>query len=119
MIFLTLPYPPSMNTYWRFTNRGVYLSKKGREYKEIVSAANQAIEPFKDERLLVTIFVSQPDKRKRDLDNILKAILDSLNGIAYEDDSQIDELRVIRCAIDKENPRVDIRIDEIKQHVKE
>ncbi|WP_414146407.1 RusA family crossover junction endodeoxyribonuclease, partial [Helicobacter sp.] len=36
------------------------------------------------------------DRRKRDIDNILKPILDALNGIAYYDDSQVTELFVKR-----------------------
>ena len=41
--------------------------------------------------------------KKPDADNIAKIILDSLNGIAYKDDSQIVELRVIkRYTEDKE-----------------
>ncbi|MGU8664601.1 RusA family crossover junction endodeoxyribonuclease [Clostridium perfringens] len=35
-------------------------------------------------------------KKKPDADNIAKIILDSLNGIAYKDDSQIIELSVIK-----------------------
>lgn len=34
--------------------------------------------------------------KKPDADNIGKIILDSLNGIAYKDDSQIVEIRVIK-----------------------
>lgn len=33
---------------------------------------------------------------KPDCDNIAKAILDSLNGIAYKDDSQVAELTVVK-----------------------
>ncbi|ELC8464943.1 RusA family crossover junction endodeoxyribonuclease [Clostridium perfringens] len=39
--------------------------------------------------------LEQPVK-KPDADNIAKIILDSLNGVAYKDDSQIIELRVIK-----------------------
>ncbi|MBO3333423.1 RusA family crossover junction endodeoxyribonuclease [Clostridium perfringens] len=34
--------------------------------------------------------------KKPDADNVAKIILDSLNGIAYKDDSQIIELRIIK-----------------------
>ena len=34
--------------------------------------------------------------KKPDADNIGKIILDSLNGVAYKDDSQIVELRIIK-----------------------
>jgi crossover junction endodeoxyribonuclease RusA len=41
--------------------------------------------------------VHPPDRRRRDLDNILKALLDALQyGGAYQDDSQIDSLQVVR-----------------------
>lgn len=49
--------------------------------------------------------------KKPDIDNIVKSILDSLNKIAYDDDSQ-----VVKCDIEKfydENPRVEVEIEEI------
>lgn len=48
-------------------------------------------------------------KRKRDLDNQNKLILDSLTGIAYGDDSQIAEL-CLRRAYDKERPRIELKL---------
>lgn len=39
---------------------------------------------------------SQPDTMKPDVDNIAKAILDGLTGIAYGDDSQVTELHIIK-----------------------
>jgi len=50
-----------------------------------------------------------PDNRKRDMDTHLKALQDSMTGIVYEDDSQINEMHVFKC-IDKENPRVEVSI---------
>ena len=49
------------------------------------------------------------DKRKRDIDSHLKALLDSMSGIVYKDDSQVNELHVYK-QVDKENPRVEISI---------
>ena len=42
----------------------------------------------------VTIIVSMPDKRRRDIDGFLKSLLDSLNGIVWKDDNQIVELHI-------------------------
>ncbi|GAA0081344.1 RusA family crossover junction endodeoxyribonuclease [Clostridium sp. CTA-6] len=53
--------------------------------------------------------VIRPTK-KPDVDNIAKIILDSLNGLAYDDDKQ-----VITCYISKwygENPRVEVILEE-------
>jgi crossover junction endodeoxyribonuclease RusA len=48
-------------------------------------------------RLAVSIEAFPPDRRKRDLDNMLKALLDSMThaGI-WHDDDQIDEVRIVR-----------------------
>ncbi len=48
-------------------------------------------------------------KRKRDLDNQNKLILDALTGIAYEDDSQISALHLARD-YDATNPRMEITV---------
>ena len=46
-------------------------------------------------RLRVEIEAFRPDKRRRDLDNLLKATLDGLaHAGVYEDDSQIIDLRI-------------------------
>ena len=42
----------------------------------------------KREALLLTKYTKKPD-----VDNVIKAILDGLNGIAYKDDSQIYDLK--------------------------
>lgn len=49
---------------------------------------------------------------KPDCDNIVKAILDALNGIAYYDDSQIAQIHVGKYYSDQ--PRVEITICEEK-----
>jgi Holliday junction resolvase RusA-like endonuclease len=48
-------------------------------------------------------------KRRADLDNFNKLSLDALTGIAYLDDSQIENLAIAR-AYDKMRPRIEIDI---------
>jgi len=51
----------------------------------------------KEDRLSVFIEAFPPDKRKRDLDNVLKSLLDALQHAGvYADDCQIDRLSIIR-----------------------
>ncbi|MDQ0150590.1 RusA family crossover junction endodeoxyribonuclease [Eubacterium multiforme] len=50
--------------------------------------------------------------KKPDVDNIAKIILDSLNGIAYKDDSQIVNLTVIKKYTD-DIERVMLELEEI------
>ena len=43
----------------------------------------------------VEIIAYRPDNRKRDLDNLLKAVLDGMaKGMIYEDDAQIKDLSI-------------------------
>ena len=49
--------------------------------------------------------------KKPDLDNIAKSVLDSLNGLAYKDDSQVVILNIEKHYGD---PRVEIEIEEVK-----
>lgn len=94
---ITLPYPPSVNTYWRNYNGRTIISAKGREYREVV-VHNLSYDPDPEMfmgAVKVSIIAYRPDKRKRDLDNILKAPLDALSyaGI-WQDDSQIVDLSI-------------------------
>ena len=96
---LMLPYPPTINTYWRKWRNRMIISKKGRAYrKEVVaSLAVRRCKRFKDSRVGVCITAHPPDKRRRDLDNIPKALLDALSHAdIWQDDEQIDDLRIIR-----------------------
>jgi crossover junction endodeoxyribonuclease RusA len=96
MIILRLPYPPSMNGYWRtFQNRQI-ISADGRKYREAVIAK---VDDFKlDGRLKVEIEATMPDRRRRDIDNLFKAVLDALtHAQVWGDDNQIDDLRIVRA----------------------
>lgn len=106
-IFATVrvPFPPSMNTYWRSFRRGnriaVILSARAREYRAQVveSVQSQTIAHLTPcvGRLHVRIVLHAPDKRKRDIDNYVKGLLDALtHAQVWGDDSQIDELLVTR-----------------------
>ena len=55
-----------------------------------------------------------PDRRKRDIDNLSKAVLDGCNGILWDDDTQINDLRLIK-RYDKDNPGVHIRVWEAEE----
>ena len=49
-----------------------------------------------------------------DADNLAKAVMDALNGIAYKDDSQVCQLRVEKwVAGGDEMPHIDVEIGEI------
>lgn len=87
--------PPSVNHYWIGSGSRRYVCKRGVEFKRALAlcAKSANVKPTKE---LVALWITwhKKDKRQRDIDNILKPILDALNGIAYLDDSQVTELFV-------------------------
>ena len=115
MTIIKLPYPPSMNTYWRNFRGNTVLSKAGREFKQAVWACvlEQKIPKFGDKRLEVTLWLYPRSKVVTDLDNRLKAVLDGLEEAGvYDNDGQIDILMIQRGAIRK-GGGVDVMIEVI------
>lgn len=115
MLKLSLPFPPSVNTYWRHVGKRVLVSKKGREYQAAVSALlnRKNIETHEGD-LIVDIRLVPPDRRRRDVDNSLKALLDALQfGGAYLDDSQIVRLTVEKFTPDPDKPRADVVVQNL------
>jgi crossover junction endodeoxyribonuclease RusA len=121
---LTLPWPPTVNHYWIQwvgRNRGseklrvfMAVSKSGEKYRKAVADAVKGIGHVEG-RLSMSLIVFPPDRLKRDLDNILKPLLDALaHAGAYRDDSQVDELRVLRARLsESKEGEVFLTIEEI------
>jgi len=122
-----LPFPPSVNTYYRssFRSRSVYLSKKGREFHQLAlvglmefsdaGTSDTLLPSFPTERLRILVELIPGDRRSFDIDGRLKALLDTMEGHIYTNDSQIDELEVIRKPMDKGKARCRVTISEIKE----
>lgn len=98
-IIKDLPYPPTINHYYkRQKNGAVYIGMKGRTYRNAVAVNFHRCDPIEG-KVKIHIDVYPPDKRRRDLDNINKCLLDSIQcaGI-IKDDYDIDELSMKRHA---------------------
>lgn len=98
---LALPWPPQVNNYYTVVvikkRPRKILTAEGRAYKKAVCTLLAGVRKMSG-RLAVSILAQPKDNRKRDLDNILKSLLDALKEAGvYGDDSQIDDLRVVRC----------------------
>ncbi len=93
---IKLPWPPSLNRYYRVWRNRTVISADGLRYRRDVVAATFGL-PKMMGRLDVAIVMCAPDRRRRDVDNILKATLDAMmHAGLYDDDSQIDRLSVVR-----------------------
>jgi len=102
-IKLTLPYPPTVNHYWGQLGSKKFLGKKGKEFREAVFLCSlNARKGALNERLHMEVYLYPPDNRKRDVDNVLKPLLDALEHAGvYENDSQIDKLCITRMDVTK------------------
>ena len=113
---LTLPWPPSVNHYYRRVGARTLISREGRRYRKAVAALLNGGGPRKppaDGRIALAMDAFPPDRRRRDLDNLLKSVQDALeHGGVYADDSQIDLLIVARGAPVR-NGLLEIRIEEL------
>ena len=101
---LTLPFPPSVNAYWRSPNSGplkgrTLVSARGRAFQSescaaIIEQLRRLPKPS-SAPAAVEIVLFPPDARRRDIDNYNKALFDALThaGI-WEDDSQIKRMLV-------------------------
>jgi crossover junction endodeoxyribonuclease RusA len=101
---LLLTYPPSVNTYWGFHGHRRFLTKKALDFKANVAVVFSAtnLTGFGNAEIVLNIVLHPPDRRVRDIDNVLKPLLDALvSAGVFNDDSQVCCLTVSRGTIVK------------------
>lgn len=101
---LTLPFPPTVNSYYRAPDKGALkgkhlISESGRKFKKNVYAAvvtqYGGIPKPVTVDVEVNITLYPPDRRRRDLDNYNKALFDALtNARVWADDSQVKRMQI-------------------------
>ena len=118
-IEFTIPGAPQGKERPRFTKNGIaYTPARTKEYEKLVSWAYKTAAhgvmlsgPVRAKIVAVYKIPHSWSKRKQaeaeemsllpltrpDLDNVAKAVLDALNGIAYKDDSSVVDLRISKC----------------------
>lgn len=114
---------PGQPVPWQRVMRGkgrAWVPERTKSYKlDVATEASCAIaklrrnEHWNPEALYrVEVIAYFADARKRDGDNVLKSVLDALNGVVWRDDSQAMRLTVEK-RIDKANPRAEVFIEVI------
>ena len=102
---LVLGWPCSANTYWRRNGSRYFIAEKGIAYRQSVRlAVLTQPKPFKPflGGVAVDVKAYPPDHKRRDLDNLLKNLMDSLtySGV-YLDDFQVGKLSIERMTVEK------------------
>ena len=112
---VTLPLPPSINhMYWNTRGGGKRLTSKAERYiRESRALTNLAIEEqqwlkqAKHTWYYIDLVFFMPDRRIRDSHNMLKLLLDVMQGIIYDNDYYVMP-RIQAVEYDADNPRVEI-----------
>ena len=109
MITLILPYPPTVNHMYRRARGHLALTPEALAFRHAVRmiAMVQGVTPITGP-VAVFLDVYRP-RRRGDLDNLLKATLDALNGVAYRDDDQVEQITAVRYD-DKRAPRIEVSV---------
>ena len=93
----------SVNKYYRTWQGRVLISKDGREFKNEVDMLLNNYQKVLG-KIKLTLILYFKDKRKRDLDNYNKVLIDCLKNKLFEDDDQINQLYMekhIGCGYNK------------------
>lgn len=113
---LTLPLAVSVNHLYKFVRGKRFMTKQGQDYmNNVMKIASLEVlkQGYKIEEegvwLIAELTFYFPDKRVRDCHNQHKLIMDALEYIAFKNDRWV-LVRDMHVGLDKENPRVEIRI---------
>lgn len=114
MITLRLPLAPTINHYYGQHGVRKYIKKAGLEYrKQVAEIVAEAGHKTLEGRIVMYASIYPANRISQDLDNRLKALQDALTyaGV-WLDDSQIDELHIVRREVIK-GGQIDVLIIEI------
>ena len=122
--FIIRTKPISINhAYGQFRNRR-YLTKAGKDYKEVVKhvlfesrqLAGLLTEPPSENKIQVSMHYYFPDYRSRDIDNYSKFLIDSMQGVLFKNDNQIVKL-TLEKSVDTGLPRTEVTVWEKLERV--
>ena len=113
-----LDWPPSVNSLYRIQNRRIVLSEKGKEYKRAMGrkaiAERWPIVAGDNQYFGLVMYCYPKDKRARDLDNLLKIVVDGLEYTGVIGNDKNNKLMLITEAkIDKNNPRIELVVAQL------
>ena len=98
-----------IKTYYKINNFKAFKKNEALEVSAI--AYYQIPKNTKKSHKLLMIKGEMLPTKKPDIDNIMKVVLDALNGVAYHDDSQIVKIYAVKYF--SEYPEVKVTISEI------
>jgi Holliday junction resolvase RusA-like endonuclease len=107
---------------WSFTPKKVAVWEKTVKEEAAKHFAEPLVGPI---QISMIFYMNRPQSRRKDvwvpttpdLDNLEKAILDALNGVAYEDDRFVVAKNAQKKYIRRDEPRVCVRVTSLTKQV--
>ena len=114
LVRFTIRGEPKSKQRPRVTARGTYTPAETREAEQRIRTAwaETQAEPF-TYQVVVTIDFYNGNKRRRDLDNMAKLVLDALNKVAYADDYQVVGLNLRKIFTTHDQARTVVTLSEV------
>ncbi len=95
LLEFTVPGNPVPKARPRVLRSGItYTPKRTKDYEAAVAweARRQWPNPVLTQKLGLTVHFGRDSRRRCDLDNLIKAVMDGIKGVVYRDDDQITEI---------------------------
>lgn len=106
---------PGQPVPWQRPGKGLhghrYTQPQSRQYQETIRAAarNAGVREPTEEPVWLALAFYRASAQRCDLDNLVKQVKDALNGIAWDDDSQVHALTASKH-VDPKRPRCEVAI---------
>jgi len=114
VVRFTVPGEPRSKQRPRVTARGTFTPKETLEGERLVRDTWRALgEQMFEHQVVVDIEFYNGNRRRRDLDNMAKLVLDALNGEAFDDDYRVIELNLRKIFTTKDKARSVVTIREV------
>jgi Holliday junction resolvase RusA-like endonuclease len=110
VVSIVLPMPPSVNRCWaNVEGVGRVRSTAYRRWSKAATQELQAQQAGAIPGKFAVVITATRTKRKRDIDNLIKPILDLLVGVVTEDDAECERVSAGWADEGPEGVRIDIR----------
>lgn len=105
--------PLSTNQLYRHAGKKVYCTQKYKEWQE--QTETQLKQSYGEQAPVtypvnVNVAFRVNNWRKNDIDNMLKSLFDSMNGVVWVDDAQVYKVSASKCIDITQPPCIDIEI---------
>lgn len=111
---LTTPVPPTLNHNIGARGKSRYMTAAYKDFLWSVAEEWARRRPSNwdaSTRFEIVIKLHFATRRKCDIDNRIKPLLDALTRAGvWDDDAQVDAIKVRRGGVDKDNPRAEVTV---------